>query len=256
MKISFSGGWMCLILSISVLISGHAVAQGPFGAMGRGPRFDGHMAKLFGEHKAFTCMVDIEATAPDRPDAVGLTGQLAFSDGKSRFQMDLTKIRGGMTAGMVEQVKAMGMAELIIINRPDTGAGLLVYPGLKSYAKLEENTPRTDTDKYTIQSKELGREAVNGQDCIKNQVLVTAPDGKKFQSTVWNAPALKKFPVRVQSMEGGTPFTLTFKDVRFEKPAASLFDPPAAYTKYDDVTSLMRGAAMKKLGEPNKAPAK
>src|SRR5262245_48987611 len=195
MKMSFAAFGSCLVL----FAAGNAVAQGPFGAMGRGPRFDGHMAKIFGEHKAFTCMVDIEAKAPDRPDAVGLTGQLAFSEGKSRFQMDLTKIRGGMTAGMVDQVKAMGMADLIIINRPDTGAGLLIYPGLKSYAKLEESMPRTDSDKYTIQSKEVGREAVNGQACIKNEVVVTAPDGKKFQSTVWNAPALKKFPVRVQS---------------------------------------------------------
>src|SRR4030095_2144689 len=106
MKMSFAILASCLVLAVSGLSSGNALAQGPFGAMGRGPRFDGHMAKLFGEHKAFICMVDIEAKAPDRPDAVGLTGQLAFSDGKSRFQMDLTKIRGGMSARMVEQAKA------------------------------------------------------------------------------------------------------------------------------------------------------
>ena len=52
--------------------------------MGRGPRFDGHMAKLFGEHKAFSCAVDIDATSPDRPEPVGLTGQLAFLEARHR----------------------------------------------------------------------------------------------------------------------------------------------------------------------------
>jgi len=253
MKTPSAVRWSCLFL----LMAGSnltTVAQSPFGTVGRGPRFDGHMAKLFGEHKAFTCLVDIDATAPDRPEPVGLTGRLDFSDGKSRFQMDLTKIRGGMTTGMIEQVKAMGMSDLIIVNRPDTGSGLLIYPGLKSYAKLDESAPRTDPEQYKIEAKEVGREKINGQDTVKNQVVVTAPDGKKFQSMVWNAPALKKFPVRVQSTEGGTPFTLTFRDLKFEKPSASMFEPPNAFTKYDDVGALMRGAAMKKLGE-SKAPA-
>ena len=256
MKTSATAPFLCLALLVASLIRMDAIGQSPFGAMGRGPRFDGHMAKLFGEHKAFTCAVDIEATSPERPEPVGMTGQLAFSDGKSRFQMDLTKIRGGMTAAMVDQVKAMGMSELIIINRPDTGSGLLVYPGLRSYAKLDDNVTRADPNKYTIEAKELGRETVNGQDCVKSQVVVTGPDGKKFQSIVWNATALKRFPVRVRSTEGGTPFTLTFKELKFEKPAASQFDPPASYTKYDDVQSLIRDAAMKKSGESNRAPGK
>jgi hypothetical protein len=224
--------------------------------MGRGPRFDGHMAKLFGEHKAFSCAVDIDATSPDRPEPVGLTGQLAFLEGKSRFQMDLTKIRGGMSAGDVEQVKAFGMADLIIINRPDTGQGLLIYPALKSYAKLEDSATRTDSEQYKVESKEVGRETINGQPCVKSEVVITGPDGKKFQSTVWNATALKKFPVRVRSTEGGTPFTLTFKDLKFEKPAAALFEAPGAYTKYEDISSLMQGVATKKLNERKGAPAK
>lgn len=245
---------LALSLSLAAGIgSTQALAQGnPFAGFGKGARFDGHMAKIFGENKAFSSVVEVEATPTDRPETVAMTGRLAYSDGKSRLEMDLTKIKGSMMPpSTVEQLKAFGMAEMVLINRPDTGASVLVYPGLQSFARMNENPNQPGADQYTVTTKELGREKVNGHDCVKNQVTVTGPDGKKFESTVWNATALKKFPVRMQSNEGGTPFTLTFKDVKFDKPADSLFETPAAYTKYDDMGSLMRGALMKKLGEAN-----
>jgi hypothetical protein len=238
------------------LVPAPAVAQGnPFAGFGKGARFDGHMAKLFGENKNFSCQIEVEATPTDRPETVSMTGRLTYSEGKSRLEMDLTKIKGSMMPpATVEQLKAFGMAEMILINRPDTGSSVLVYPGLQSFARMNETPAQTGADDYKVATKELGREKVGGQDCVKNQVTVTGPDGKAFESTVWNATALKGFPVRMQSTEGGTPFTLTFKEVKFDRPAATLFDAPAAYTKYDDIGTLMRGALMKKLGEANGAP--
>jgi len=250
MKLLLRTSLCLLVVSLS---GGSLLAQGnPLMGMGNGPRFDGHMAKLFGSQQNFSCALDVDATPSDRPDGISVPGRLAYSDGKSRLEMDLTKIKGGMMpAGMVDQIKAMGMAEMSIISRPDDGSSFIVYPGLKSFAPLPNNSGKSGgaDKKYTMESSELGKENVAGQDCVKNKVTVTGPDGKKFEATVWNATALKNFPVRVRSSEGGVPFTLTFKEVKFEKPATALFETPASFTKYDDATALMRAAIMKKMNE-------
>lgn len=229
---------------------------GPFMGIGSGPRFDGHMAKLFGEHRQFSCGLEVEAKPADRPDGIAMPGRLSYADGKSRLEMDLTKLKGAMMPpAMLDQLKALGMAELAIITRPADGTSVLVYPGLKSYAPVGNGSKPAPPDKFTMATKELGRESVDGQDCAKNQVTVTGPDGKKFEATVWNASGLKGFPVRVRSEEGGVPFTIHFREIKFEAPAAALFTAPASFTKYDDAQSLMRGVLMKKLSEANGAPA-
>lgn len=247
--------WLAIQLSLCAALLGanHASAQGsPLMGMGSGPRFDGHMAKLFGPHQFFSCALEVEAKPSDRPDGVALPGRLNYAEGKSRLEMDLTKIKGGMMpAGMIDQIKALGMAEMAIISRPADGTSVLVYPGLKSYAPIRDasTTKSAAADQYTMAAKELGKEPVDGQDCVKNQVTVTGPDGKKFEATVWNSTKLKSFPVRIRSEEGGVPFTLNFKEVKFEKPSSALFENPASYTKYDDAQALMRGVIMKKMSE-------
>ncbi len=246
--------WLAISLSFGAILFGVVDAPGqgsPFMGMGSGPRFDGHMAKLFGPHQFFSCALEVEARPSDRPDGIALPGRLNYAEGKSRLEMDLTKIKGGMMpAGMIDQIKALGMAEMAIISRPADGTSVLVYPGLKSYAPIRDaNAKSAAPDQYTMASKELGKEPVDGQDCVKNQVTVTGPDGKKFEATVWNATKLKNFPVRIRSEEGGVPFTLNFKEVKFEKPGVALFENPASYTKYDDAQALMRGVIMKKMSE-------
>ncbi len=228
-----------------------AAAQGgPFMGMGNGPRFDGHMAKLFGPHQNFTCALEVEAKPSERPDGVSIPGRLSYAEGKSRLEMDLTRMSGGMMpAAMLEQIKALGMAEMAIVSKPADGSTMLIYPGLKSYAPIRSGGAKAPApDEYKLASTELGKEAIDGNECVKNQVTVTAPDGKKFEATVWNAAGLKNFPVKIQSQEGGVPFTLSFKNVKFEKPAAALFENPASFSKYEDPSALMRDVIIKKMG--------
>ena len=192
MKTLFRIG-ICLLLA--GLGSNPLFGQGnPLMGMGNGPRFDGHMSKLFGTQQNFSCALDVDATPSDRPDGISIPGRLTYSDGKSRLEMDLTKIKGSMMpAGMADQIKAMGMAEMSIITRPDNGSSFIIYPGLKSFAPLPANSAKgAATDKYTVESSELGKENVAGHDCVKNKVTVTGPDGKKFEATVWNAPSRTK----------------------------------------------------------------
>jgi hypothetical protein len=41
---------------------------------------------------------------------------------------------------------------------------------------------------------------------------------------------------------------MLFKNISFDKPADSLFAPPADFTKYDSVQSMMQAEMMKRMG--------
>ena len=49
---------------------------------------------------------------------------------------------------------------------------------------------------------------------------------------------MKKFPVKIQTPEQGDDVTMLFKNVSLTKPAASLFDPPAGFKKYDNIAAV------------------
>jgi hypothetical protein len=89
---------------------------------------------------------------------------------------------------------------------------------------------------------------VDGHDCTKNNATVTDKDGNAHQYTVWNASDLKDFPVKIATTEAGSSVTMSFKDISLTKPAATLFNPPSGYTKYDDAQTMMQTEMMKKMG--------
>ena len=96
------------------------------------PRLGAAAVKLFGEHTGFSATMEMRAD-----DGSGKTmtmpGDMAFLEGKSRFAMDLSLVQGGrMPPGAGEQMKAMGMGDLVSITRPDKKVIYVVYPGLES----------------------------------------------------------------------------------------------------------------------------
>jgi len=78
--------------------------------------------------------------------------------------------------------------------------------------------------------------------------VVTDARGTNKEFTVWNATDLKNFPVKIIHVEKDTGITMTFKDVILAKPAASAFDLPAGYTRYDNMQTMMQTEMMKKMG--------
>jgi len=220
---------------------------GPRGGMGgpSGPNFNASMTKLFGEHSAFSANMEVQAKDMTMP------GQVAFSEGKSRFEMDMTKSTGPhMRPGMAEQMKAMGMDKTIRITRPDKKLSYSIFPGFEAYAETPLKDPSADTapEKFKIETTELAKETVDGHPCVKNKVVVTDEKGAKHEATVWNATDLKNFPVKITQSDDGEEVTMVFKDVKLAKPDKAQFDPPSAYKRYDNQMSLMRDEMMKRMG--------
>jgi Domain of unknown function (DUF4412) len=220
---------------------------GPGGAAASGISLSGSTAKLFGENNAFTATMEMQAGSAQGP--VVVPGKLAYLEGKSRFEMDTTEAKSSaIPPGAAAQMKAMGMDKIIVISRPDKKVTYMIYPGLKAYVEMplqDADSEKSDSD-FKMESTEIGKESLVGHECVKNKVVVTDKDGSKHEKTVWNAPDLNKFPVKIEQTEGGNLSTMTFKDVKLSKPDAKQFDPPTDFKKYDNIMALMQEEVMKR----------
>ena len=216
-----------------------------------GPQFGGDLGKILGEHKAFSANLEFHMNSGKAAEEVTMPGKLAYLDGKSRFEMNMAEMKSAqMPPEAAAQMKQMGMDKTIAIGRPDKKITYLVYPGMESYVEnpirdAEATKPESD---FTIEVTKIGKETVDGHDCVKNKVVSTDKEGKTHESTVWNATDLKNFPVKIETAEQGNTVTMRFKDVKFAKPEAAQFDPPANLTKYDNMMSMMQEQMMKRMG--------
>jgi len=244
------------VLAGLFLITATATLTAQFGGGGMagspsGPGLGGPMLKLFGEHTSFTANLEFQIRQAGSSDPMIMPGKIAVSDGDSRFEMDLMQAKGNqIPPEALGQLKQMGMEKMLMISLPKKHHSYLIYPGLESYVELPIDDPdagKTAAD-YEMTVAEVGREEIAGHACIKNNVVVTDQDGKKHESTVWNAGDLKKFPVKIETTEQGHNIVLLFSDIEFSKPAADRFTPPPAYKKYDNMMAMMQEIMIKRMG--------
>jgi hypothetical protein len=231
------------------------------GRMGgpQGPDLGGPMAKVFGDNAAFSATMEMHSDSI--PNGRAMVGKMSSDSGKSRFEMNMDE-SSGMAPQEASHMKSMGMDKMVMIGRPDQKVSYMVYPGLKAF--VENPIPNADSSKpvsdFKVETTELGKETVDGHPCVKNKVVVTDDQGKRFESTVWNATDLKKFPVKIETTQEGRKMTLLFKDVKLSKPDAAQFEPPSDAKKYGDMMSLMREEMIKRAqnmgGGTGKPPEK
>jgi hypothetical protein len=228
-----------------------AFAQpGPRGGGSSGPNFGGGLHKLFGANQAFSAVMEIQSSGRSG-ESITMPGKISFDGGKSRFEMNMSEAQGTkMPPSAAAQMKAMGMDTMISISRPDLKLVYIIYPGLHSYVAMapSDSSASADASDYKVETTELGKETVDGHDCVKNKATITDKEGNQHESTVWNATDLKKFPVKIVTGEPGQTATMLFKNISFAKPAASLFEAPAGFTKYDNVQIMMQTEMVKHAG--------
>lgn len=216
-----------------------------------GPSFSGEMLKLFGENKDFSADLEFQVREGGAGAPLTMPGKIEVSDGKTRFEMDLTQAKGEqIPPEAIGQLKQMGMDKMVTVSLPKKDLSYLIYPGLEAYVQLPINDPdanASETD-FEMEITELGKEEVAGHKCIKNKVVVTEKDSTVHESTVWNAIDLKKFPVKIETTEDGHEIVLLFTNVKLTTPAASQFSPPSSYTKYDNMMAMMQEIMMKRMG--------
>lgn len=248
---------LATVLALSVLAS-HA-QPGGMGGPPPGPSMSGSMKKVFGEHTAFSANLEMQYQGKSSSGGMTMPGKMAALDGKSRFEMDMTQMKGGqMSPESAAQMKQMGMGSMITISRPDKKLNYMVYPGLQAYTENPMSDPdagKPESD-FKVEVTELGKETVDGHPCVKNKVIVTDKEEKKHEFTVWNATDLKKFPVKLETVERANTVVMLFKDVKLAKPEASLFEPPSDFKRYESMGAMMQQEMMKRIGGAGVPPAR
>jgi hypothetical protein len=236
-------------LAAPLLMAQFGPGTGFAGSLPGGFKLDAVIAKLFGEHAAFSANLVFELQGKAEGTAT-IPGKVAFQEGKCRIELDLGRMKASqISPESAAQIKAMGMSELQVILRPDKKLTYLVYPGLQSY--IEQPAPPSDTANapanLKMESIELGRETVDGHPCIKNKVILTDGKSRPQEATVWNAADLKKFPLKIALSDDGSSATITLKEVQLARPNGQLFDPPSSLARYENMQSLMQEALLKRL---------
>jgi hypothetical protein len=80
-----------------------------------------------------------------------------------------------------------------------------------------------------LEKSPLGKETLDGHDCMKNKVVVTDTNGPVLQAVTWNAADLKDFPLQIEMKEKGNTVRMHFTQLQFTKPDPQQFDVPPAY---------------------------
>jgi len=102
-------------------------------------------------------------------------------------------------------------------------------------------------EKSKVSTEKLGEETFDGHPCVKTKVTITSASGDRQELTVWNATDLKKFPIKTVQKQGDDTITTHYTKIRFTKPDAKNFEPPAGAEEFKGMAAFMQGMMKKAL---------
>lgn len=214
-----------------VLLSGSAaVAQAP--STGTPTAINTAFVKLFGAVGSFTAKVNTQVLDPYQKEVVRLLMDFATFEGKVRIEINLAQMQSkDLPPSKIAELKESGMERIISLFRPDKKVTYVVYPGIQSYQTIP--LAKEDTDAFEkglkLEKTALGKETLDGHDCVKYKVVVKDTNGPVLQAVTWNAADLKDFPLQIEMKEKINTVRMHFTQLRFTKPDPQQFDVPAAY---------------------------
>ena len=219
-----------LALLAALLCASTAVAQAP--ATATPTSINTAFVKLFGAVGAFTAKVDTQVIDAYQQQKVRLIMDFAVSEGKVRIEISLAQMQSkDLPPSKVTELKESGMERIISLFRPDKKVTYIVYPGTQSYLSMP--LAKEDIDAFEkglkLEKSPLGKESMDGHDCVKNKVVVSDAKGPILQAVTWNAADLKDFPLQIEMKEKINTVRMHFTQLRFTKPDPQQFNVPAAY---------------------------
>ena len=232
------------VLLGSLAIARAASAQVQMPMQGQG--LNAALMKLFGDTKAFSARTEFLVRSGAETTIIPMG--FALLDGKMRMDVDMAQVKGKeMSAETLAKFKQMGMDRMVNIIIPQKKIMWIIYPALKAYAEmpaLDEAVAGGEQD-LKIELTEIGKETVDGRECMKNKFVLTDSKGNKREGIAWNAKDLKNFPVRMEFPDSGATVTMAFKNIKPTAPDSKQFEAPAGYKKHSDIQKLMMGALQK-----------
>ncbi|HEU5072178.1 MAG TPA: hypothetical protein VFV96_17375 [Verrucomicrobiae bacterium] len=218
-------------------------------AAGASPGLNTALVRLFGGITAFTAQLEIRMLDEKGEETLNAPLKFRLLDGKMRGDVDVARLKSKeLPALAAAAAQSVGMDRVVTLVRPDKKESYLLYPAFKAcvVAPLGDDDLAVLQRPAKIERTPLGQEKLDGHHCVKTKVVLTAPDGQRFEATTWNAADLKDFPLQIETHDGTNRVILHFWRVKFERAEPALFDLPAGTEKFDDARALSQ-AVMKKL---------
>ena len=185
----------------------------------------GPMAALLTNVDGFSARL-VENTSVGGATTHRLTGELIGRQGRLIFQPSYSDRK-------LPKDAATG---LFFIWDGNQERGYVLSEELQGYAPIVSNLKITQ---LSVDSNDTALESIQGRPCHRVQVAVALSDGSKARFLEWQADDLKRFPLRLRSLDTPTPITLDFSDVRLEYASPQLFNPPDGFTQYASAIALM-----------------
>lgn len=229
------------------LALGIGSAHGWFGRETRSGDYS-QLMRLWGD-RPFSAKVVVQQVDKKGRATELAQSEYAYSKGRLRVEMRMGETAAGQKRKKAaDEMAGLGMDHIVMLMLPQEKGPFMIYPGLAAYCLLEERSVGDETGlEPKITRQELGKETVEGRECIKS--LVTIEDGEnKFQITVWEAIDLNRFPIQTEMTDNGTLIRTTFKDLKLAAPPEGLFELPKGFTRYNSVQEMMMGAMQRMLG--------
>ena len=227
-------GLVFALLNWLFVLSGHAQFYRPV-------IIDSSMLKFLDVSNSFSATMETEMDGK-------LAVQVAIRDGMSRVDMDITKVEQKESDSVMKEyfadLKKVGTVESASIFNPNQKSMFTILPKLKVY--LQQPIPDDALEQLKRRPKpervELGKEKVDGHPCTKyklsfdKEVMDVWRTWETPSAIVWSADDLNGCPLRIQVINstGETNGTCVFKDIKTNKPASSLFEPPKDFKKFDN----------------------
>lgn len=223
------------------------------------PGVTASLVQLFGTNTAFTAQAEVQILGPNQKERVGLPMIFTRLEGKIRVEVDMARMRNREQPDALARLTPLGLDRVISLIRPEQRTTWVLFPNLASVVKLA--MPSAEADAFLQNAKlertRLALEKMEGHPCVKYRVVITDPQAQNHEATVWSATDLRDFPVCVATREGSDTVVMRFRQVQFTRADAKVFEPPAGYSKYADMQTLMAGPAVKHLrGQANSTPAR
>lgn len=200
--------------------------------------------QLLAGQPGFTAKSEVRMYDKAQKETISVTMDFAYLEKKIRMEIDLTQMRNkDLPAGLADQLKVLGMDQVVTLIRPDKKSVYVIYPKLQ--ACLAQPLPDETSDTPKMDKQAIGKETLDGNPCVKHKVTFTSAKGAKEELTVWYATNLKDLPVQVLSSRGEETAITRYRRIQLTQPDARQFDLPAGFKQYGDMQSFMQGITSK-----------
>ena len=216
---------LLLLVTVSNALISHAQDTALAAELSPGTYF--FLKQFGGERARFSADLHFLIASRDGKPIKEYSSRIAMIPGAFRHEFSASEIKTPrLTPDTIAVVKMMGGDKQAFILRVDRKLYYYVLPDANLHvvepvpAKVIEKARQSRPPKKTY----LGKDIINGYRCKKYRFIEKKPE--RIEGTVWIAPSLGGFPIRIESIQENERTTVTFQNVSTNTPAAWIFEIP------------------------------